>query len=378
MSTESTSNTPRSRWTAVAELGQSIWYDNVARPALASGHLAQLVEEDKVTGGTSNPSIFSKAVLESDLYDAEIGAAAPSDSDAQVFERCAVDDIRRACDLMRPVWEQTEGRDGYISIEEEAALAFEVDAAVRRAHELRALVDRPNVMVKIPGTEAGVEAFKRLTREGQNINMTLLFSRERYRQIAEGYVDALEARLDAGEDISSVASVASFFVSRIDTMADKALPDDSPLRGHIAVANAKLAYADVFAPIVASERWARLSAAGARVQRPLWASTGTKNPDYSQTLYIDELIGVDTITTVPDATLDAFRHAGAPPPSTPTVLDGVEEARAQLAALAEAGIDLDEITDQLEHDGVEQFAQASQKMFDAIAEKRAVAATAGD
>jgi len=203
-------------------------------------------------------------------------------------------------------------------------------------------------------------------------------SRERYRQIAEGYVDALEARLDAGEDISSVASVASFFVSRIDTMADKALPDDSPLRGHIAVANAKLAYADVFAPIVASERWARLSAAGARVQRPLWASTGTKNPDYSQTLYIDELIGVDTITTVPDATLDAFRHADAPPPSTPTVLDGVEEARAQLAALAEAGIDLDEITDQLEHDGVEQFAQASQKMFDAIAEKRAVAATAGD
>ena len=374
MSTESTSNTT-SRWTAVAELGQSIWYDNVARPALESGHLARLVEEDKVTGGTSNPSIFSKAVLESDLYDAEIRAADASDTDAQVFERCQVDDIRRACDLMRPVWDRTGGADGYISIEEEADLAFEVDAAVRRAHELRALVDRPNLMVKIPGTEGGVEAFRRLTREGQNINMTLLFSRERYREIAEGYVDALEARLDAGEDISSIASVASFFVSRIDTQVDKRLPDDSPLRGHIAVANAKLAFADVFAPIVASDRWARLSAAGARVQRPLWASTGTKNPDYSQTLYIDELIGVDTITTVPDGTLDAFRHADAPPPAAPTILDEIEEARAQLAALAEAGVDLDEVTDQLERDGVEQFAEASNKMFEAIAEKRAVTAS---
>jgi transaldolase len=371
----STEDTRPSRWTAVAELGQSIWYDNVARPALASGHLAQLMEEDKVTGGTSNPSIFSKAVLESDLYDAEVRDAAASDSDAQVFERCQVDDIRRACDLMRPVWDRTGGADGYISIEEEADLAFEVEAAVRRAHELRALVDRPNLMVKIPGTEAGVEAFRRLTREGQNINMTLLFARERYREIAEGYVDALEARLDAGEDTSSIASVASFFVSRIDTQVDKRLPDDSPLRGRIAVANAKLAYADVFAPIVASDRWARLAAAGARVQRPLWASTGTKNPDYSQTLYIDELIGADSITTVPDATLDAFRHADAAPPATPTVLDGVEEARAELAALAEAGIDLDEVTDQLERDGVEQFAEASKKMFEAIAEKRAVTAS---
>jgi len=237
----STEDTRPSRWTAVADLGQSIWYDNVARPALASGHLARLMEEDKVTGGTSNPSIFSKAVLESDLYDAEVRDAAASDSDAQVFERCQVDDIRRACDLMRPVWDRTGGTDGYISIEEEADLAFEVEAAVRRAHELRALVDRPNLMVKIPGTEAGVEAFRRLTREGQNINMTLLFSRERYREIAEGYVDALEARLDAGEDVSSIASVASFFVSRIDTQVDKRLPDDSPLRGRIAAANAKLA-----------------------------------------------------------------------------------------------------------------------------------------
>jgi transaldolase len=378
MSTEPTS---ASRWTAVADLGQSIWYDNVARPALASGHLANLVEVDRITGGTSNPSIFSKAVLESDLYDDELRAASAGDSDEQVFERCQVDDIRRACDLLRPVWDATDGRDGYISIEEEAALAFEVEGAVRRAHELRALVDRPNVMVKIPGTEAGVRAFRQLTREGVNINMTLLFARERYREIAEAYVEALEERVAASEDVSGIASVASFFVSRIDAQADDQLPEDSPLRGRIAVANAKLAYADVFVPIFTSDRWERLRAAGARVQRPLWASTGTKNSAYSQTLYIDELIGPDSITTVPDATLDAFRSSDAPPPSRATVLDGIDEAREQLAALADAGVDLDAITDKLERDGVEQFAQASQKMFDAIAEKRrapALASSAGD
>ena len=237
-----------SRWAAVAALGQSVWYDNVARPALADGHLAQLVDHDRVTGGTSNPTIFSKAVLDSDVYDDELGAAPASDSDAAVFERCWIEDIQRACDLVRPVWERTGGHDGYISIEEEADLAFEVEPAVERARELRALVDRPNVMVKIPGTDAGVEAFRRLTREGHNINMTLLFSRERYRQIAEGYVAALSERVDAGEDVSTIASVASFFVSRIDVQADERLPEDSPLRGRIAVANAKLAYADVFLP----------------------------------------------------------------------------------------------------------------------------------
>jgi transaldolase len=206
-----------SRWTAVAELGQSIWYDNVARPALADGHLARLVDEDAVTGGTSNPSIFAKAVLDSALYDDQLTAAPPADGDAAIFERCWIEDIQRACDVVRPVWETTGGRDGYISIEEEADLAFEVEAAVARAHELRALVDRPNVMVKVPGTDAGVEAFRRLTREGLSINMTLLFSRERYREIAEGYIVAMTERLDAGEDVSGVHSVASFFVSRAST-----------------------------------------------------------------------------------------------------------------------------------------------------------------
>ena len=359
-----------SRWTAVAKLGQSVWYDNVARPALADGLLARLVEQDAVTGGTSNPSIFAKAVLDSDLYDEELAAADPSESDAAVFERAWIEDIQRACDLLRPVFDRTGGRDGFISIEEEADLAFEVDGAVRRAHELRALVDRPNVMIKVPGTDAGVEAFRRLTREGLNINMTLLFSRERYRQIAEGYVAALTERLDAGEDVARIASVASFFVSRIDVQADDGLPDDSPLRGKIAVANAKLAYADVFLPTHSGPEWERLAAAGANPQRPLWASTGGKNPDYSPTLYIDGLIGPDSVTTVPDATLDAFRDASEPAPDHATVLEGIDEARADLAALAEASVDLDDITSRLENDGVKQFAEAYEKMLEAIGRKR--------
>jgi transaldolase len=359
-----------SRWAAVAALGQSVWYDNVARPALADGHLAHLIEVDHVTGGTSNPSIFSKAVLESDVYDRTLLAAPASDRDTEVFERLWIEDIQQACDVMRPAWEGTGGRDGYISIEEEAALAFDVEPAVTRAHELRELVDRPNLMIKVPGTDAGVEAFRRLTRAGFNINMTLLFSRQRYRQIAEAYMSALTERLDAGQDVGTIASVASFFVSRIDVQADRRLPVDSPLRGRIAVANAKLAYADVFLPTHSGPAWERLAAAGAAPQRPLWASTGVKNPTYSPTLYIDGLIGEQTVTTVPDATLDAFRDATEAAPDHLSVLDGLDRARADLAALADAGVDLDEITTALEHDGVEQFAGAYAEMLDAIARKR--------
>jgi transaldolase len=241
---------------------------------------------------------------------------------------------------------------------------------VARAHELRAMVDRPNVMIKVPGTDAGVEAFRRLTREGLNINMTLLFSRERYRQIAEGYVDALTERLDAGEDVGAIASVASFFVSRIDVQADRRLPEDSPLRGRIAVANAKLAYAEVYRPTHSGPRWERLAAAGAAPQRPLWASTGGKNPAYSPTLYIDELIGEQTVTTVPDATLDAFRDPATPAPDHVTVVDGLDQARAELAALADAGVDLDAITTALEREGVKQFADAYAEMLEAIGRKR--------
>lgn len=357
-----------SRWHDLAELGQSVWYDNVARPALASGLLERLIAEDHVTGGTSNPSIFAKAVLESDLYDEEFAAAPASWSPEQIFERCAIADIRRAADLLRPVWERTRGADGYVSIEEEASVAFDETLAVRRGHELKALVDRANVMIKVPGTPAGVAAFRRLTLEGVSVNVTLLFSRERYREVAEAYVDAISERAAAGEDVSAISSVASFFVSRIDAKADALLDEGSPLRGTIAVANAKLAYADVFEPVFSSQRWRQLRCAGANVQRPLWASTGTKDPSYRPTLYIEELIGPETVTTVPDATIDAFRTDGA---VAPTLTAGIEEARERLASLAEQGVDLDEITAALERDGVEQFARAYENMIAAIAEKRA-------
>jgi transaldolase len=357
-----------SRWQALAGLGQSVWYDNVARPALESGHLAKIVAEDGVTGGTSNPSIFAKAVEDSDLYDGEIAGAAADDSVQTIFERAAVSDIRRACDLLRPAWEASGGRDGFISLEVEASLAFQHEQTVRRAHEIHDLVDRPNLMVKVPGTAEGVKAFRQLTREGVSINVTLLFSISRYREIAEAYVDALEARQAAGEPLDGIDSVASFFVSRIDNKVDAKLPEGHPLRGKIAIANAKLAYADVYGQVFAGERWERLRAAGANVQRPLWASTSTKNPDYPATLYADALIGPNTVDTVPDATLEAFRDGGTP---ARTLDADVEEARAQIAALADAGIDLDQITQELEAEGVKAFSDAYDGMIEAIAAKRA-------
>jgi transaldolase/glucose-6-phosphate isomerase len=356
-----------SKWTELASLGQSVWYDNVARPALENGLLERFMREDNVTGGTSNPSIFAKAVLESDLYDDDIRAAEPGDSPDDVFARLAVQDIQRACDLMRPVWERTNGQDGYISLEVEASLAFDTEGTVKRAHELKGLVDRQNLMIKVPGTEPGIDAFRRLTREGVSVNVTLLFSVERYRAIAEAYVDAIEERHAAGESVDDIASVASFFVSRIDSQVDKRLPEGSPLRGKIAIANAKLAYADVFQQVFRGDRWDRLTLAGANVQRPLWASTGVKNPDYPKTLYIDTLIGPDTVNTVPDAALEAFRTDGTP---GATLEQGVDEARQQIAGLAEHGIDLNDITRDLEDDGVKQFSDAYTGMLDAIAEKR--------
>jgi transaldolase/glucose-6-phosphate isomerase len=356
-----------SKWRLLAELGQSVWYDNVARPALDSGLLARLVEDDHVTGGTSNPSIFAKAVSESDLYDDDIAAAGQDETPQALFERLAVTDIQNACDLLAPVWESTGGQDGYISLEEEAGIAFDTDAAVRRAHELRALVDRPNVMIKVPGTQAGVEAFGRLTREGVSVNVTLLFSRERYRAVAEAYVEAIEARVAEGQDVSAIASVASFFVSRIDAKVDAALPDDSPLRGQAAIANARLAYADVYVPTFTSARWRQLASAGANFQRPLWASTGVKDPNYPATLYIDELVGAGTVTTVPDATLDAFRADGL---ALPTLHTSPDDARKVLEDIAATGIDLDQITSDLEDDGVRQFSSAYEGMLSAIANER--------
>jgi transaldolase len=356
-----------SKWNELRDLGQSVWYDNVARPALDSGLLAKLIAEDNVTGGTSNPSIFANAVLKSDLYDDDIASAPADATPQQIFERAAAADITQACDLMRPVWEKAGGRDGFISLEVEADLAFDGEGTIRRAREVWAQIGRPNLMVKVPGTEPGVAAFRQLTADGVNINVTLLFSVARYREIAEAYVAGLEQRLAAGGALDHIDSVASFFVSRIDSKVDAQLPEGSPLAGKIAIANAKVAYADVYQVVFAGPRWERLKAAGANPQRPLWASTSTKNPAYPATVYADELIGPDTVNTVPDATLDAFREGGHP---ARTLDANIDEAREQLADLEDAGVSLDDITSELERDGVKSFQEAYNGMIDAIAEKR--------
>ena len=270
--------------------------------------------------------------------------------------------------MMRPVWEKAGGRDGFISLEVEADLAFDAEGTIRRAREVWAQIGRPNLMVKVPGTEPGVAAFRQLTADGININVTLLFSVARYREIAEAYIAGLEQRLAAGGALDHIDSVASFFVSRIDSKVDAKLPEGSPLAGKIAIANAKVAYADVYQVVFAGPRWERLKAAGANPQRPLWASTSTKNPAYPPTLYADELIGPDTVNTVPDATLEAFREGGHP---ARTLDANVDEAREQLADLEDAGISLDEITSELEREGVKSFQEAYNGMIDAIAEKRA-------
>ncbi len=358
-------------WSNIAALDQSVWYDNVARPALVDGLLERLVREDGITGGTSNPSIFAKAVTSSNAYDAEIFGASANQSAAAIFERCSVADIQAACHLLRGVWERTGGRDGYISIEEEPALAHDRDGAVRRGHELRDLVDRPNVMIKVPGTAEGVAAFEQLTRDGVSVNVTLLFSRRRYREVIAAYQRGLRARLDAGLPLGAIRSVASFFVSRIDTKVDQQLSPDSPLRGTVAIANARLAYSDVFQPMFATPEWRSLAAEGAHVQRPLWASTGVKDPGLRDTLYVEELIGPDTVTTVPDAALDDFRDHGT---ARPTLVAGFAKAQRTLAQLAESGIDLEAITRDLEREGIEQFDMAYAQILDAIDQRRAVKA----
>jgi transaldolase len=356
-----------SKWNALRELGQSVWYDNVARPALDSGLIAKVIAEDNVTGGTSNPSIFANAVEKSDLYDADIRNAPAGSTAEQIFEKAAVADIQRACDAFHGVWERSGGRDGFVSLEVEADLAFDGPGTVARAREVHAAVNRPNLMVKVPGTADGVGAFRQLTADGISVNVTLLFSGARYQEVADAYLEGLEQRHAAGGDLSGVDSVASFFISRIDSKVDAALPAGSPLAGRIAIANAKVAYADVYVPTFSGPRWEALAVAGANVQRPLWASTGTKNAAYPATLYVDELIGPDTVNTVPDVTLEAFRTDGNP---ARTIDADVAAARAELAALKAAGVDLDAITTTLEDEGVKAFASAYDGMIAAIAAKR--------
>jgi transaldolase len=335
--------------------GQSIWLDFLRRGLITDGGLVRLIQEDGVTGVTSNPTIFAKAIGGWSDYDEAIALLARQgrgSSPLEVFYDLALADVRMAADLFRPVYEQTDGTDGFVSFELEARLAHDAKQSIAAAHELVERIDRPNVMIKVPGTAAGVQVVEELTAAGINVNITLLFSVDMYEETALAYLAGLERRLAAGDPIDRVASVASFFVSRLDTVVDALLPDGSALRGRVAIANAKRAYQQ-FLDLFSGERWARLVEAGARVQRPLWASTGTKNPAYSDVLYVEELVGRDTVNTMPETTLEAFRAHGRVRPDA--VLQGIDEADATLSRLAEHGIALETITAQLLDDGLAAF-----------------------
>ena len=348
--------------------GQSIWLDFLRRGLITGGALERWIGEDGVGGVTSNPSIFGKAIAGSSDYDdalraiAEKGPREPID----VFYDLALQDIQMAADVFRPLYDATGGGDGYVSFELEPKLAHDSAGSIAKAKQLFEELAKPNVMIKVPGTEEGVAAVEELTAAGVNVNITLLFSVSRYEQVALAYLRGLERRLDAGEPVDGLASVASFLVSRVDTAVDALLPADSPLRGKVAIANAKIAYRR-FRDIFSGERWGRLAAAGARLQRPLWASTGTKNPAYSDVVYIEELIGPDTVNTMPQATLDAFRDHGIVRPVA--VDEGIEKAELVIASLPEAGIGLSTITAGLVESGIEAFEADLAKLLSVIEEK---------
>ena len=355
---------------ALLEQGQSVWLDYLRRGMLRSGELQSLID-DGLRGMTSNPTIFEHAIGGSSDYDDELRSLAQSrKSDLEIFERLAVEDVRQAADLFRPVYEATAGGDGFVSLEVSPTLSRDTEKTIVEARRLWAAVDRPNLMIKVPGTKEGWPAIERLLTEGININITLLFSLENYRQVAEAYVRALESRAHAGRPIDRLASVASFFVSRVDTETDRRIEAKGgallDLRGKVAIANAQLAYA-WFRDLLESTRWQRLAATGARPQRLLWASTGTKNPGYSDVLYVDSLIGPDTINTMPPATLQLFEDHGTVRRTLP---EDPGEAYTIMERLAAGGVDFDDVARALEDDGIEKFAQSFETLLGVIASKR--------
>ena len=346
------------------EAGVSIWLDSLSRDLLDSGRFAELIAESAVTGATSNPTIFAKALAGSDLYDdqlAEVTAAGVRDP-RELFFAIALDDIRRAADLLRPTYEASGGRDGFVSFECTPDVADDTGATVDQALELWARIARPNAMIKVPATEAGLPAIEALTARGVNVNVTLLFSVDRYEQVIDAYVAGLERRVHAGAPVGAIASVASFFVSRIDAQADTVLPVGSRLRGRVAIANAQRAYARSRVRF-SDQRWLALERAGAHPQRPLWASTGTKDPSYSDVLYVEELIAPGVINTMPEATLRAFADHGRIRPEL-TADAGVAEAT--LREAGEAGVDLAAITRGLERAGVRAFCDSYRELLSRI------------
>lgn len=364
------------RMNEAAAIGQAIWLDFIRRSFLDSGELGKLVGKG-LRGVTSNPSIFQKAITASTDYDAAVERLVGEGSSVNdIYEALAIQDIRRACDIMQPVYGSTDGLDGYVSLEVNPKLAYDTEGTVMEARRLSSLVDRPNVMIKVPATPEGIPAIETLTGEGININVTLIFSLEQYEDSAMAYIHGLEKLAAANVDFSRVASVASFFVSRVDGKIDPKLAalGDKEIQGKIAIANARMAY-HRFGELFSGPRWDKLAAQGARVQRPLWGSTSTKNPDYPDTLYVDELIGPHTVNTLPPETLDAFLDHGN---AARTVDADVEQARQDLAQLAELGIDLGDVTSQLLGEGVDAFADSFDELMSGIAEKAAALAGGDD
>ena len=355
----------------LSELGQSVWIDNLSRPLVREGGLTRLMEEDAVVGVTSNPTIFQKALAEGDAYDEQMREVIANESDnTEVFLQLATRDVSDACDLLRPVWDRGGGRDGYVSIEVTPDLAYDTEGTIAQAQRLHEWIDKPNLLVKIPATEPGLGAIEEMIARGRSINVTLTFSLHRHAQVAEAYLRGLERLVESGGDPTTVASVASFFVSRVDTEADNrldAVGGHDELLGRTAVANAKLAYQQ-YLETFAGDRWEALAAKGATPQRCLWASTSTKNPAYRDTLYVEELIGRDTVNTMPDSTIEDFQDHGEI--RGLTVEEDVEGARATLEALAKAGVDYDDVTATLEREGVEKFDASFKELLDEVARKR--------
>ncbi len=358
-----------SRLHELSRLGQSVWIDFLSRDLLESGGLAREIDEDAVVGVTSNPTIFDKALSGGVAYDAQI-AAAEGDTKS-VFLSLASADVAAACDLLQPVWEKTGGGDGYVSIEVDPNLAHDAEATIAEATRLHAAIERPNLLVKIPATETGLRAIEEMTARGRSINVTLIFSLTRHRQVMDAYLRGLERLVAAGGNPRHVHSVASFFVSRVDTEADRRLAaiGREDLKGRLGIANAKLAYQQ-YKELFSGERWHALAARGATKQRCLWASTSTKDPAYRDTLYVEELIGPETISTMPEETIRAFQQHGR---VAATLERGADEARSLLAELAAAGIDYEDVVATLEREGIDKFVASFDRLLEGLAQKRSVA-----
>jgi len=361
-------------------LGQSVWYDNIDRSQLVSGQFKRLLDEDGICGVTANPTIFEKSISSGHAYDEQINQLIrEGKSTNEIYEALIIQDIRTVADILRPIYDSANRQDGLVSLEVSPDLAHDTEGTLSEVRRFWKMVDRPNLMIKIPGTPEGIPAVLQALTEGINVNITLIFSISTYRQVAEAFISALEARRTAGEDISHMASVASFFVSRVDTLVDKLLEDKvkatsntseqqhlKSLEGKAAIANARLVYQD-FKKIFNTPRFAALKQASAYVQRPLWASTSTKNPAYRDVLYAEELIGPDTVDTMPLETIENFRDHGRVRLS---IEDNLEEAHQVFDALEKIGIHYDQVTQQLQDEGVQKFADSFHKLFEGIAEKR--------